>query len=244
MKTGEVIDIISSLVPHGGTFAPIIKAWWDKRFSEAREIYLSEIRNGTFDNIDTDDILSICHRLHRAISEGIAKNNFRLLCRLVQGLGDNRKLTAQTFIQFASILDSLSSEEIKVLAYDVWLYRNPNPRERRIDSGYNVTNKELETERARYITEIKTWETAYKKFVESLHLDTNRIEQIHYALLRTGLYELDIIPEAYIEHHEAEYKGPGESWNLVDAGTKREFSFSDIMQELMTYIDFSITHID
>lgn len=240
MQTENAIDIISSLIDYGGLLGGIVKEWWNRKISEAREIYISEVRDGIFDNIDTDDTLSICHRLYRAISEGTAKKNFRLICRLVQGLGDNNNLTASTFLKFANILDSLSEEEIKIMAYDIWLHYNPKPKPERIAWRQDTPYFVIETEQKRYNKETSEWNDKHAKIKKYISFNKEQREQIHYSLLRTGLYTLDIMPEGEIVHHEAEYKGPGEHWELVDAGVEKNFSFTDLMFELIKYVDISI----
>lgn len=240
MPAENAIDIISSLIDYGGVWGGLVKEWWSKKMFESREIYISEVRNGIFDNIDMDDTLSICHRLYRAISEGTAKKNFRLICRLVQGLGDNHNLTAPTFLKFANILDSLSDEEIKIMAYDIWLYYNPKPKPERIVWQCDTPDYVIEAEQKRYKEETSEWNAKHSEIKKHISFNKEQTEQIHYSLLRTGLYTLDIIPEGEIVHHEAEYKGPGEHWEFVDAGVVKNFSFTDLMFELIKYVDITV----
>lgn len=76
-----LLETLTSIVP-GGDFADkVIQDWKERKIREAQEIFLMEIRDGVFDNIDVDDRISISYRLWRAISEGTAKSNLRLLCR-------------------------------------------------------------------------------------------------------------------------------------------------------------------
>lgn len=244
MKASVFVDLITSAIPYTSTAGVLIKEWIEKQIKEKQEIILLEIREGTFNNIDTDDAIGIAHRLWRAISEGTAKNNFRLLCRLVQGLGEKKQLNAPTFLRFSSILDSLTEEEIDTIASDIWFYKNPKPVVMSYIS-YSSEQQRIEKEQllAQQKENLKQWEEKRDMFLSTLkHCHGSEDEELHYALLRTGLYTLDVIPEAYISHREAEYKGPEESWELVDAGSRRDFKFTSNMNDLMSYVDFYIKH--
>lgn len=128
MSKETIVDLITAVVPYSGAGGTILKAYWQKQLNEKMEIMLSEIRQGALDKIHINDQISISYRIARSISEGIANHNFRLICRLLQGLSNNNKLTINTFARFASILDTLTEDEIKVVAYDIWMYRNPKPK--------------------------------------------------------------------------------------------------------------------
>jgi hypothetical protein len=87
-----------------------------KRHQVLREVIASEFRQGNFDRADEDEIVSICYRLIRDAEEGVAKNNLRLMARVINGMADKDELRAPTFLRYAPILSSLTEEEISILA--------------------------------------------------------------------------------------------------------------------------------
>ena len=242
MRKATIVDLVTSVVPHTSACGTLLKAYWKKQLDEKTEIVLAEIRQGALDKVNTDDKISIAYRISRSISEGIANHNFRLICRLLQGLSNNNKLTAKTFARFASILDTLTEDELKVIAYDIWMYKNPKPKistETRTKTGKGpifITWKESD--------EYKDWKSKASEFVNSLNIPINindifdrlvsggkyivkgknPFSTIHYSLLRTGLYSLDILTK---QQNEA---GDGKGCPVFD--------FSPLMMELMEYVDF------
>lgn len=191
-----------------------IKAWRKKQIEERQWIILAEIRDGVFDNIEEDDQIAIAHRLWRAISEGAAKNNFRLMCRLVQGLGENKQLTAPNFLQFASILDSLSEDEIATLAH---IIKNYDPEK---DKDYKST----------FYNE--------KKGYLNIDNDTGQ------ALLRTGLLRMEIATNIGIEeeHDWKVIAEGGNKYKQSYSESETLFYFTGLMHDLMKYVDFFIDH--
>lgn len=242
MRKTTIVDLVTAVVPHTCACGTLLKAYWKKQLNEKMEIALSEIRQGTLDKINTDDRISVAYRISRSISEGVANHNFRLICRLLQGLSDNNKLTAKTFARFASILDTLTEDELKVIAYDIWMYKNPNPNisketRTKMEKGPTIITWEESNE-------YKDWKQKASEFVNSLNLPINTdsifdrlvsggkyivkgenpFSTIHYSLLRTGLYSLNILTK---QQNEA---GDGKGCPI--------FEFSPLMMELMEYVDF------
>ncbi len=246
----NAIDLITSIVPYGGTADVLISTWREKRIKEAQSIYLMEVRDGIFDNINTDDTIGIAHRLWRAISEGTAKNNFRLICRLVQGLGNNKQLSAPNFLRFANVLDSLSDEEIKVIALDIWEDRNPAPKEpKKYEYNYQYNKEDLqkhENDLKQYKLEKQKWEDIISKLKQSYGFSSNHIiDEIHYSLLRTGLYGLNVVvdkPEVVVTHEQG-FSDYGDYDEYITETSEQEsnpyFYFTNLMNELIKYVDFA-----
>lgn len=88
----------------------------EKRKKITREILLSEIRDGIISNVDEDDLLSIAYRVSIDVMEGIAKNNLRLLARMICGLNNCQKLTTSNFKKYERILVDLTEDEIFILS--------------------------------------------------------------------------------------------------------------------------------
>ena len=93
----------------------IIKSHFDKKRKMLQDCILSEFRQGDFSRASEDDLIGIYYRLYRDAMEGVAKNNLRLMCRVIQGMYDKDKLKSKSFLRFANILSDLSEEEIVFL---------------------------------------------------------------------------------------------------------------------------------
>lgn len=246
MKKENIVDLITAFIPYSGAGGAVLKAYWQKQLNEKMEITLSEIRQGALDKIHIDEQISISYRIARSISEGIANHNFRLICRLLQGLSDNDKLTANTFARFASILDTLTEDEIKVIAYDIWMYKNPKPKiSKEIRTKMNNGSTIVKCEES---DEYDDWKMKATTFIDALKIsiDTNALfdrlvsggkyiikgdnpfSTIHYSLLRTGLYSLEILTR------QQNAAGDGKGVAV--------FNFSPLMLELMDYVDFYLNY--
>ncbi|MBD5400846.1 hypothetical protein HDR61_03840 [bacterium] len=137
MSDINALQLIEKFRPAFGDIAEkgielLIKRWWDRRLRENREIIMSELRSGVFDHVEEDDSISLIYKLCRSISEGIAKKNLVLLCRLMTGLSERRKLSVQSFNRFSSVLESLTYDEMIVLSA---LNKFHQESEQTIDSG-------------------------------------------------------------------------------------------------------------
>lgn len=102
-------------VPTGAAGAAIGKMI-SKRHNLLREVIRSELRQGNFENIDQDELVSIFFRLIRDAEEGVARNNLRLMARIIKGMAEKGALKAPSFMKYANVLASLTEDEIKVLA--------------------------------------------------------------------------------------------------------------------------------
>lgn len=87
----------------------------NKRHTILREVILSEMRQGSFENVDKDELTSIFFRLIRDAEEGVAKNNLKLMARVIDGMAVKQEVKAPTFLKYANILANLTEEEIVVL---------------------------------------------------------------------------------------------------------------------------------
>jgi hypothetical protein len=97
------------------TAGAVLSRVMGKRHQVLREVIASEFRQGNFDRADEDEIVSICYRLIRDAEEGVAKNNLRLMARVINGMAEKNELRAPTFLKYANILASLTEDEITVL---------------------------------------------------------------------------------------------------------------------------------
>lgn len=207
---------------------------WDKykkhKIYLLREIIRSEIRQGDFSDVDSDDLVGISYRLQKDVMEGVAKNNLRLLCAIISGLHENNKLTASNFLKFAPILEGMTENELKVIAYDLWPLLNPQP------PHSDSTSVEVR-ENCTYVYECenhKLWREARARLIK----DLGNIETIKYALLRTGLYYIKVHTSTTVEIYE---DGSG---NNTESHSGVEFVYSALMDELLPYIKSVLLSLD
>lgn len=212
--------------------SPLAKATifaWDKykrnKIKMLREVIRSEIRQGDFSNVDSDDLVGISYRLQKDAMEGVAKNNLRLLCAIISGLHEDNKLTAPNFLKFAPILEGVTENELKVIAYDLWPLLNPQP-------PHSDETSIVVRENGTYIYECeahKVWRKSRESFIGSLGHSEN-IKTIKYALLRTGLYYIKVDTSTKVEIYD---DGSG---NNTESYSDVEFRHSALMDELLPYI--------
>lgn len=114
---GSIIDDCLSVkgVPMA-TAGAVLSRVMGKRHQVLREVIASEFRQGNFDHADEDEFVSICYRLIRDAEEGLAKNNLRLLARVINGMAEKNELKAPSFLRYATILSSLTDKEVRILA--------------------------------------------------------------------------------------------------------------------------------
>lgn len=118
------IEIFKTLFDAENIVKSILNPFLRRRAELLRNIILSEIRQGDFSNVNQDDIIAICYRFMRDATEGVAKNNLRLMARLICGLNDAHQLTAQNFQKYAKILADLEPEEIQIIANVIKRYQS------------------------------------------------------------------------------------------------------------------------
>lgn len=116
-KYGPValLDVLSSIGIPTATASQIYQDYLNKKVAEGVEILLSEIRQGDFSGIDKSEMISIIARYQRDAMEGVARNNLRLLARVISGMAKKNELHAPSFLKYANILSGLTEEEIVVL---------------------------------------------------------------------------------------------------------------------------------
>ena len=111
-----VQDVFSAVTTE--TASVIISKWHKNKTATMREVLLSEVRQGDLDSVHKDELLSMMARFYRSVSEGMAKNKLKLLARLIVGIGrkDKKHAKAETFCDYADLLEQLTEEEIEFLA--------------------------------------------------------------------------------------------------------------------------------
>lgn len=107
-----------------GIPASSIRELWishcEKKLAESRDILFDEIKQGNFNNIADDDKISLMHRYTLAAMNGTARLNLRLLAKAINSITNGKQLPspiyANEFNRYAQILETLSDEEIHLLA--------------------------------------------------------------------------------------------------------------------------------
>lgn len=107
-----------------GIPASSIRELWtshcEKKLAESRDILFDEIKQGNFNNIANDDKISLMHRYTLAAMNGTARLNLRLLAKAINSITNGKQLSspiyANEFNRYAQILETLSDEEIHLLA--------------------------------------------------------------------------------------------------------------------------------
>lgn len=122
-----IADVLGCFGVPTGTAIQIYQDILDKRAQDAMEILFSEIRQGDFSDVDQNDAVSIIARFQRDAMEGVAKNNLRLMARVINGMAEKKVLKAPSFLKYANIIASLTEDEIMVLGTMIQMRRHdPN----------------------------------------------------------------------------------------------------------------------
>lgn len=115
----RIIDSVLGSVPVVGSgIQNAYDAWRQKNINTAREVLLANIRQGDVEQMHQDQFFSMLARFSRSVHEGVAKSNLVLLARLITGIGhaDKESGKAETFNQYANMLESLTWAEIVFLS--------------------------------------------------------------------------------------------------------------------------------
>ena len=124
----QIVDSVLGAVPVvGGGLQNAYDAWRQKNINMARDVLLTNVRQGDVEQLHQDQLFSMLARFARSVHEGIAKRNLILLARLITGIGraDKANGKAETFAQCANILECLTKEELQYLANFISYYSKP-----------------------------------------------------------------------------------------------------------------------
>jgi hypothetical protein len=111
---------MSVWIPGGSTLSKLADNWVAKKRREAAKILMEEVQTGRhgevrFDEHDLDPMIEIILRFAKAVAEGAARENLRLLAQVIAGLKKNRALDGDQFRRWAAILEQLTRDELIVL---------------------------------------------------------------------------------------------------------------------------------
>ncbi len=185
LTNSAVFDILSLFGIPTTSIQNLWQQHCEKKIAQSRDIILDEIEQGCFDNMGDDDKVSIMHRYMQAAMNGSARINLRLLAKMMNSIAKGKKqsntIYANEFNRYASALETLSEEEIHLLASMYNYRKNARPPYTRITArGIEGENDFLQNFSKHYRYENKISEEQYISMCS--------------ALLRTGL----IYPRTYI----------------------------------------------
>ena len=217
-----VSDVLGCFGVPSGAATQLYNDILDKRAQEGVEVLLSEVRQGHFDGIDQNDAVSIVARFQRDAMEGVARNNLRLMARVINGMAEKQELKAPNFLRYAGILSGLSKEEVLVL-------------------GMMAQERDVNRKRDFSYLKLKlVGDTPQEKMEKQF---SDKLEYIQQALLRTGLIAMKTVSKT------KETKKPDTGKNMMyssareDAGFDIEtkifqtFKLTPLMDEILKYTD-------
>jgi hypothetical protein len=128
-------DVLSAFqLPGGSSLTKIADAFIAKRRREAANMLIAELSNGhhgpiRFEEYDLDPLIEIICRFSKAVAEGAARENLRLLAQVIAGLKKHRALEPDRFRKWANVLEHLTRDELVLLgrAYTIAKRLDENP---------------------------------------------------------------------------------------------------------------------
>ncbi|MGA7804426.1 hypothetical protein [Bradyrhizobium sp.] len=120
-------DIMSAFqLPGGNTVSKIAEKWLERKRAEAAEILINEVSIGgpiDFSEHDVDPLIEISYRFAKAVNDGAARENLRLLAQVIVGLKKNKALEPDKFRKWANTLEQLTRDELMVIGKAVSIKR-------------------------------------------------------------------------------------------------------------------------
>jgi hypothetical protein len=173
---GDVLSVIQ--IPGGGFLGKLGDKFLERKRKEAAEILIEEVSNGfhgsiEFEEYDVDPLIEIIHRFSKAVSDGAARENLKLLAQVIAGLKKNKALQSDKFRKWCGILEQLTRDELMVIGKSVAIRREIAA------AGTNAAND--------------FWQRLEPALVAS-HYEKNEIGALCASVSRTGL----IIPVSAI----------------------------------------------
>jgi hypothetical protein len=114
-------DVLSALmIPGASTLGLVAQAFVQKKRREAAGLLIEEISNGfhgkiEFEKFDVDPLIEIIYRFSKAVDDGAARENLRLLAQIIAGLKKHKSLDGDKFRKWCAILEQLTRDELLVI---------------------------------------------------------------------------------------------------------------------------------
>src|ERR1700730_1287808 len=115
---GDVLSVFQ--VPGAGFLGKLGDKYLERKRKEAAEVLIAEVANGyhgpiSFADSDADPLIEIIYRFSKAVADGAARENLRLLAQVIAGLKKNKALEPDKFRKWANILEQLTRDELMVI---------------------------------------------------------------------------------------------------------------------------------
>ncbi|NPU12053.1 hypothetical protein HL666_14875 [Bradyrhizobium sp. 83002] len=127
--TAIVSDLLSlAQVPGGSVLGKLGDRYLEQRRAEAAKILIEELSKGSSEPInfaesDVDPMIEITYRFAKAVADGAAKENLRLLAQVIAGLKRNKALDPDKFRKWANILEQLTRDELMLIGKAIAIRR-------------------------------------------------------------------------------------------------------------------------
>jgi hypothetical protein len=145
-------DVLSALqLPGGGFLGKLGDKYLERKQKEAADILIEEIAKGSpepinFTEGDIDPLIEITYRFSKAVADGAARENLRLLAQVIAGLKRNKALDPDKFRRWANILEQLTRDELMVIGKAIALSRKMHAQAVEFNPGdfWKTLKSELE----------------------------------------------------------------------------------------------------
>ncbi|MEM9106141.1 MAG: hypothetical protein AAGC96_10840 [Pseudomonadota bacterium] len=113
-----VSETLSGLgMPGGSTVSSMLQDYLDRRSRDAANILIEEISAAAHESAgflpdEIDPFIEICHRFSKAVEDGTARSNLKLLAQVIAGQKRNKALDPDGFRKWASVLSDLTRTEL------------------------------------------------------------------------------------------------------------------------------------
>lgn len=123
---GDVLGAFQ--VPGSGFVGKLGDKYLERKRKEAAEILIEAVTKGSdepinFTDSETDPIIEIIYRFSKAVADGAARQNLRLLAQIIAGLRRNKALQPDKFRKWANTLEQLTRDELIVIGKSIAIKR-------------------------------------------------------------------------------------------------------------------------
>lgn len=125
-------DVLSAFnLPGGNSLAKFAELYIARKRREATEILIRELRQGVDGEIDfgddIDPMIEMVHRFARAVDDGAARLNLRLLAQIIAGMKRRKAVDPDAFRRWSGIIALCSRDELIVIGKAIALSKIEEP---------------------------------------------------------------------------------------------------------------------
>jgi hypothetical protein len=123
---GDVLSVFQT--PGSGFLGKLGDKYLERKQTEAAEILIEELRKGSSGPVDiaesdVNPLIEIMYRFGKAVADGAARENLRLLAQIIAGLKSKKALEPDKFRKWCNILEQLTRDELMVIGKAVAIRR-------------------------------------------------------------------------------------------------------------------------